>query len=67
MECFQIQLAVDTILASGNAAVARYTERGKSVRTFRDSARRTLHRKSDRTWCSWTADRRQSVRKYNGR
>ena len=35
MECLQIQLQVDAIIAEGGTVAVRYTERGKSVRAFR--------------------------------
>lgn len=35
MECLQIQLTPEAIIAEGHMVVARYTERGKSVRAFR--------------------------------
>ncbi len=35
MECLQIQLTVEAIIAEGAVVVARYTERGKSVKAFR--------------------------------
>jgi steroid delta-isomerase-like uncharacterized protein len=39
MECLQIQLTVDAIIAEGNTVAVRYTERGKSVRAFRGAGR----------------------------
>ena len=35
IECFEIRLQVEGIIAAGNTVVVRYTERGKSVRAFR--------------------------------
>ena len=35
MECLEIHLEVDSIIAQENIVAVRYTERGKSVRAFR--------------------------------
>jgi steroid delta-isomerase-like uncharacterized protein len=35
MECFQINLTLDGLIAEGDSVAARYVERGSSVRPFR--------------------------------
>jgi predicted ester cyclase len=35
IECLQVQLQVEAIIAEGNTVAVRYIERGKSVRAFR--------------------------------
>ena len=35
MECLQVELTVDAMIAEGNTVAVRYTERGKSVKAFR--------------------------------
>src|SRR3954447_24818245 len=35
IECYQINLQVESMAAEGDVVAARYTERGKSVRPFR--------------------------------
>ncbi|MET3651859.1 ester cyclase [Dyella japonica] len=37
MRCFQLSLEVDALAAEGDAVVVRYTERGRSVQSFRGS------------------------------
>ena len=35
MRCFQMSLEVDAVVAEGDTVVVRYTERGRSVQSFR--------------------------------
>lgn len=35
MECLQVRLDVEAMIAEGSTVAVRYTERGTSVRTFR--------------------------------
>lgn len=35
MRCFQVSLEVDAVVAEGDAVAVRYTERGRSVASFR--------------------------------
>jgi steroid delta-isomerase-like uncharacterized protein len=35
MRCFQVSLEVDAMVAEGDTVVVRYTERGRSVQSFR--------------------------------
>lgn len=35
IDCFNLNLQVDAIIAEGDVVACRYTERGKSVRSFR--------------------------------
>lgn len=36
MRCFQVSLEVDAVVAEGDTVAVRYTERGRSVASFRD-------------------------------
>jgi ketosteroid isomerase-like protein len=38
MRCFQVSLEVDAVVAEGDTVAVRYTERGRSVESFRGGA-----------------------------